>query len=95
MFKQKKEKKDLALNNTDIQGWIYANDIVKNPEKIKEHPHKYCILVDTSMIVKGHGFDNLSKAIMMFGDKGWSCLSYEVIWAGSIAIGHALMEKPA
>lgn len=77
----------------EVIDMYHAQIIVKFPEYLDSHPFRYLMIMDTSALIKGPIFENLTKAIYILGEKGWNCINYEMIWTGSVAIGHALMER--
>lgn len=85
--KEKEEKKEKFVD------WFYAEDLLKNPEKIDEYTNHYLIVVDKSMILKGHGFANLSKVLNVLAERGWRLVDYEIAGITNVLIGHAILEK--
>jgi len=66
---------------------IWADDIVRSPEKVEEIKSKYCVLCDRT--VTGGKFDNMNRAINIMAEKGWRCISMTTTGTSL----YVLMEK--
>jgi len=91
MFRRK--GKDEDEEKEDQKAWFYASYILKNPEEIDGYPGRYLIVADNSMILKGHCFTNMPRALNLLAEKGWRLVSYELAGVTNVLIGHAILEK--
>ena len=91
MFKKKgKEEEEKKEKSKE---WFYAKDLLKKPEKIDKYTNHYLVVVDHSMIMKGHGFSNLSKVLHVLAERGWRLVDYEIAGVTNVLIGHAILER--
>jgi len=89
----KRKGKDEDDKKETSKAWFYAADIVKNPEEIDDYPHRYLVVADHSLIMRGHCFDNMPKALNLLAEQGWRIVDYEMGAATSVIIGHAILER--
>jgi hypothetical protein len=66
---------------------LWANEIVRSPDKIKELVGIYCLLCDRT--VSGGKFDNLIKAINLMSGE-WECVNIASTAGVSL---YALMKR--
>jgi len=68
---------------------LWASDIMKKPELIKDLTEPYVLICDRTMT--GGLFDNLIRAINLMAKEGWDCIS--ISSSGTTVSLYALMKK--